>query len=101
LFDILVLKPAVLDAAPIARLGRELGKELVVTSYLDHPLGTAAAAWTAASLGVTAAGLLTYSSYMPDRFSAKLATRQGRLLTPKGTGFGWDQELATLEWESA
>ncbi len=101
-FDILVAKPAVEDPAPIARLAGELGKELVVTSYLDHPLGTAAAAWTASLLGAASAGLITHTAYEPNAFSSRLAVSdEGRLVTPAGTGFGWDVELAALSWECA
>ena len=82
------------------RLARAYGKELVVTSYLDHPLGQACAAWTAARLGVKTAGLLTHSVYEPNLFSASILARGPRLAFSPGTGFGWDKELASLEWES-
>ena len=105
-YDVRVVKPA-----------RESFLELIpppggvcFTSYLDHPLGQAAAAYTAAvavrdGVSFTAAGLASHRAYNPNAFSAYLSAagpefwRDGA--NPSnlfGAGFGFDLALATVGW---
>lgn len=91
--DVLVVKPA-MQEFPAG------GMEVVVTSYMDHPLGQLAAAWTAA-LHVPGArcGLLTHLLYEADPFIERLRVEGARLVPPAGTGFGFDDLLERLPWE--
>ncbi len=50
-----------------------LGKDTVVTSYLDHPLGQIMAARKALDIGVkTDSGLLSHTYYEKNKYSEKL-----------------------------
>lgn len=92
-FDVRVLKPA-LEAA------RRRPGPVVFTSYLDHPLGQAFAAWEAARYGdgQELAGLLTHRLFAPDAFSERLAPRGPAWSGPGGTGLGFDDLLEALPW---
>ncbi len=114
-FHFVILKPAVqtpqewIDSATWRK-----HVAFVVTSYMDHPLGQAAAAWEAAraakhlSLLVTdglhsslsTCGLLSHFVYEPNDFSEFLQTQGPRLLAPAGTGFGFDDLLQHQNWRS-
>lgn len=96
-FDVVVIKPA-LEETPRAER-----RELVFTSAMDHPLGQLWAAWNAAraaadGLPVGTCGLLTAHLYEPTEFSAQLRTEGPRLIPPGGTGLGFDDLLAKLDW---
>lgn len=101
--DVLVLKPAVQNFSP-EKLST-LRKRVVITSYLDHPLGQVSAAFFAARaqkiLGrkLDTCGLLSHTAYELNEFSACLKTRGPHLLPPSGTGFGFDELLAKQEWK--
>lgn len=92
--DVLVVKPAVQEMP-------ETDKEIVVTSYMDHPIGQFAAAWVAAtnSARVGRCGLLTHVLYEPDEFLARVETDGPVLEPPEGTGFGFDDLLERLPWK--
>ena len=101
---ILVIKPASQDAFPLALAAAHAEMEIVVTHSMDHPLGQAAALWTAMRLrqrhgeialdgGLHAAGL-----YAPDEFSEQIQTRGPQTIPPPGTGFGFNDQLAKLPW---
>lgn len=103
--QILVIKPACQDAFPLALAAAHAGMQIVVTHSMDHPLGRAVALWTAMRLrqrhgelvldgGLQAAGL-----YAPDEFSAQMQTTGPQTAPPRGTGFGFDNQLEKLPWE--
>lgn len=102
--DVLVLKPAARDAALVVDRARAWNRPLVVTSYLDHPLGQVAAAWAAArllrepGLRVDPCGLLSHEVYEPNAFSGLLETRGPRLLLPREPGFGFGDLLRRQRW---
>ncbi|MGI4791010.1 MAG: hypothetical protein ACRYFS_19460 [Janthinobacterium lividum] len=93
-------KPAL--AGPSGVPERHTGR-LVVTSYLDHPLGQLCAAWVAAHLTPEARnerhGLVSHRVYARNQFSEQLGWNGPRLSVPEGTGFGFDEELAALDWK--
>ena len=86
-----------------ARFGPESPRtsagRVVVTTYLDHPLGQLGAAWVAAHLapGETH-GLVSHRAYARNAFSDLLGWDGPHLTLPGGTGFGFDDELARLDW---
>ncbi len=75
-------------------------RRVVVTTYLDHPLGQLGAAWVAAQLapGKTH-GLVSHRGYARNAFSDRLGWNGPNLTLPGGTGFGFDDKLAQLDWD--
>ena len=89
-----VLKPATQDAlAPTPR-------PVVVTSYLDHPVGQCGAAREAAARSgpTLPCGLLSHFAYETSEFSERLATGPA-WRSPGGTGAGFDDLLSRLPWK--
>lgn len=93
-YDVLVHKPALHAAWP------EADCEIVVTSYMDHPVGQFFAAYVAATHKTGArCGLMTHVLYEPDPFIERVEREGARLLPPKGTGIGFDELLENLPWK--
>jgi O-succinylbenzoate synthase len=91
--DVLVHKPALSAAFP------DFEGEIVVTSYMDHPVGQFHAAYIAATHGVSArCGLFTHVLYEPNPFLESIRAEGARLLPPEGTGIGFDELLERLPW---
>jgi o-succinylbenzoate synthase len=91
--DVVVHKPALSDRFPT------FNGEVVVTSYMDHPVGQFGAAWVAASNRVSArCGLMTHVLFEPDAFIDRITCDGSRLLPPGGTGVGFDDLLEALPW---
>ena len=90
--DVLVVKPAV-QAFP------ETKKEVVVTSYMDHPIGQFGAAYVAASHDVGICGLMTHVLFESDAFIERVTRNGSRLVPPKGSGVGFDDLLGKLPWK--
>jgi O-succinylbenzoate synthase len=93
--DVLVIKPAIQNVE-----GAGLGVcEVVVTSYMDHPIGQLHAAVVAARIAPNAiCGLVTHLLYEPNAFSERLALDGARLVPPGGIGIGFDDLLEGLPW---
>lgn len=91
--DVLVYKPAVQSQWPA------FDGEIVVTSYMDHPVGQLFAAHVAATHRVSdRCGLMTHVLYEPDAFTEAVLADGARLLPPVGTGVGFDALLERLDW---
>lgn len=91
--DVLVHKPALHSAFPAFE------GEVVVTSYLDHPIGQFFATYVAATHQVSGRnGLFTHVLYEPDAFIERIRAEGARLLPPEGTGIGFDDLLEDLPW---
>jgi len=103
--QVLVIKPASQDAFPLALAAAHAGMEIVVTNSMDHPLGQSVALWTAMRLRqrhgdlVLDGGLQTVGLYAPDEFSKQICHRGPQTIPPQGTGFGFDEQLAAMEWK--
>jgi O-succinylbenzoate synthase len=92
--DVLVHKPALRAQWPDH-------EDVVVTSYMDHPVGQFGAAYRAATHAVNArCGLFTHVLYEPDAFIERIETDGARLVPPRGTGIGFDDLLENLPWKS-
>jgi O-succinylbenzoate synthase len=75
--------------------------DVVVTSYMDHPVGQFGAAFVAASHRTNArCGLFTHVLYESDAFIDAIESEGARLLPPRGTGLGFDALLDALQWTS-
>jgi o-succinylbenzoate synthase len=96
--EIAVLKPANSSWTPPD------GTRVVVTSTMDHALGQAWAALSAARLRaagrhtVLSCGLLTHRCFQADPFFDQIRTEGPRLLAPSGTGLGFNDVLDSLPW---
>ncbi len=94
--DVVVHKPALSLALP----GFE--GEIVITSYMDHPVGQFGAAWVAAQNRdrVSArCGLFTHVAFESNAFAESIEANGASLLPPDGTGIGFDDQFETLMWE--
>jgi O-succinylbenzoate synthase len=92
--DVLVVKPAVQELPRTAR-------ELVITSYMDHPLGQLAAAYVAVTTATSdRCGLVTHVLYEENEFSERLRIDGARLVPPGGNGFGFDDLLEAQPWRT-
>jgi o-succinylbenzoate synthase len=90
--DVIVVKPAVQEIPSTQA-------EIVVTSYMDHPLGQLCAAYAAAAAHITTTcGLVTHVLYESDPFIDRMQIECTRLVPPGGTGFGFDDLLEGLPW---
>ena len=90
--DVLVVKPAIETAPDDAR-------EIVVTSYMDHPVGQFHAAAVAARTTKFVCGLFTHVLYEADAFIERIRSDGPSLLPPGGTGIGFDDLLERLPWK--
>jgi O-succinylbenzoate synthase len=103
--QILVIKPASQDAFPLALAAAHAGMQIVVTHSMDHPLGQSVALWTAMRLRqrhgdvVLDGGLQAIGLYAPDQFSSQISYNGPQTIPPPGTGFGFDEQLAAVEWK--
>jgi O-succinylbenzoate synthase len=104
--DVWVVKPAVQPLTPalsppggegVPKAGE--GRPIVVTSYMDHPVGQLHAAHVAAQHATEACGLITHVLYEPNEFSESLRLDGARLVPPPGTGVGFDDALERLAWK--
>jgi O-succinylbenzoate synthase len=92
-YDVLILKPAVEEIACS-------DAEVVVTSYMDHPIGQLCAAYAAATAGITSTcGLITHVLFENDSFIERMRIDDTRLVPPDGTGWGFDDLLEKLPWQ--
>lgn len=93
--DVLVVKPAVQEVPQIS------SREMVITSYMDHPVGQFAAAYVAAqqTARVAVCGLMTHVLYEADEFLDSVRCEGAQLLPPPGTGIGFDDLLERLPWK--
>lgn len=91
--DVLVVKPAVQEMP-------RSSKEIVVTSYMDHPVGQLFAAHAAAMWATSRrCGLVTHVLYESNDFSERLQLDGARLVPPGGTGLGFDDLLERIAWK--
>jgi o-succinylbenzoate synthase len=102
--QVLVLKPAIDEPWLLAEAAAKRGRPLVVTSYMDHPLGQCFAAWEAARLGLTFRGLVpvcglqTHHLFEANAFSEYLGPWSPTFQPPGGKGLGFDDLLDALVW---
>ena len=105
-FDVSVIKPAINQTLKICNSAQLIGRSVVVTSYMDHPIGQCYAAYCAAKLGSQylgiiddRCGLVTHGLYEANPF----IERMGRVI-PKlsieieGSGLGFDDLLRDVQW---
>ena len=102
--QVIVIKPAIDEPFLLAEAALRHCQRVVLTSYMDHPVGQAFAAWEAARLGLQfpglpgVCGLQTHHLFEPDEFSEALGPWSPVFQAPAGTGLGFDDILETLPW---
>jgi len=104
-----VVKPARDPVALRLQQAINCGAGLVVTSYMDHPIGQAWAALNAARVAaaggkngghLVACGVATHLLFEDCPFSREIKLEDGRIVLPEGGGLGYDGELGELFWKS-
>ena len=102
--QVMVIKPAVDEPLLLAEAAMAHHQRLVVTGYMDHPLGQAFAAWEAARLGLQVPGMMatcglqTHHLFEPDAFTGLLGPWSPAFQPPPGLGLGFDDLLDELPW---
>ena len=102
--QVMVIKPAIDEPFLLGEAAIRHNQRVVLTSYMDHPLGQAFAAWEAARLelqfpGLTGlCGLQTHHLFEPDAFTEALGPWSPDFKIPEGTGLGFNDLLDALPW---
>ena len=100
----MVIKPAVDEPMLLAEAALQHGQRVVITTYMDHPVGQAFAAWEAARLAlqmpglVDVCGLQTHHLFESDPFLEILGPWSPTFTVPEGDGIGFDELLEILPW---
>lgn len=101
---VMVIKPAIDEPFLLAEAAVAHHQRVVVTSYMEHPVGQTFAAWEAARLGlqfpglVGTCGLQTHHLFEPDAFTEWLGPWLPVFQPPAGHGLGFDDLLDALPW---
>lgn len=102
--QIMVVKPAVDEPFLLGEAAIANQQQVVITSYMDHPVGQTFAAWEAARLGlqfpglVGMCGLKTHHLFEPDAFTEALGAWSPTFTPPNGYGLGFDDLLEEQPW---
>ena len=102
--QVMVIKPAVDEPLLLGEAALQHQQRIVVTSYMEHPVGQAFAAWEAARLNlqlpgaVGVSGLQTHHLFEADVFTEMLGDWAPQFSPPGGTGIGFDDLLGALPW---
>jgi O-succinylbenzoate synthase len=102
--QVMVIKPAVDEPFLLAEAALRNNQRVVLTGYMDHPVGQAFAAWEAARLGlqfpglVGTCGLQTHHLFEPDVFTEMLGPWSSVFQVPEGNGLGFGDLLDELPW---
>lgn len=94
----LILKPAIQSPEQLI----SATQPLIVTSYLDHPLGQLAAAYTTCQLenySDRIHGLNSHYLYQENTYSRQLSSKGPKFIFPVGTGFGFNELLEEESWQ--
>lgn len=107
-YDFAVVKPAVNHTGKICEAAQLAGRRVVVTSYMDHPIGQCYAAYSAGLmnkryLGLInkRAGLMTHGLFLDNPYAEKLGKKSPKwssLNSTEGTGLGFDNLLEEEDW---
>lgn len=102
--DVLVVKPAIQEITPFLTSALK-NRRLVLTSYLDHPIGQLSALYIASKIHkehpaiLSECGFLTHHVYTQTLFSSSFKQKGSRLIPSKeGLGWGFDAYLEQLNW---
>ena len=102
--QVMVIKPAVDEPLLLGEAALQNQQRIVLTNYMEHPVGQAFAAWEAGRLNlqlpgaVGVCGLQTHHLFERNDFSELLGDWSPQFTPPPGTGIGFDDLLAALPW---
>ena len=102
--QVMVIKPAIDEPFLLAEAAIKHHQRVILTSYMDHPVGQTFAAWEAARLELQFPGLVghcglqTHHLFEPDAFSEMLGPWSPEFQVPDGRGLGFDDLLDALPW---
>lgn len=102
--QVMVIKPAVDEPFLLGEAAISHNQRVVLTSYMDHPVGQAFAAWEAARLELQLPGLVgicglqTHQLFEPNEFTEALGPWSPEFKAPDGLGLGFDDLLAAQPW---
>lgn len=102
--QVMVIKPAVDEPFLLGEAAIGHHQRVVITSYMDHPVGQAFAAWEAARLELQLPGLVgicglqTHQLFEPNEFTEALGPWAPEFKAPDGLGLGLDDLLAAQPW---
>ncbi len=109
-FDVTVIKPAINNTEKLCDAAQIKGRSVVVTSYMDHPIGQSYAAYCAGVMNVKylglineRCGLMTHGLYEPTEFTEEMGEVTPSWNTERGdmgTGLGFDYLLEQIDWIS-
>lgn len=103
--QVVVIKPAIDEPWLLAEAAASRGQRVIVTSYMDHPLGQSFAAWEAGRLSlqfpglVGVCGLQTHGLFEPTDWTTALCEVKPEFTPCAWTGLGFDELLETLLWQ--
>ena len=103
--QVLVIKPAIDEPFLLAEAAVKHHQQVILTGYMDHPLGQVFAAWEAARLElqfpglVGMCGLQTHHLFESDAFTEMLGPWSPVFQVPAGNGLGFDDLLEALPWK--
>ena len=104
-FSVAILKPAVNVLNKVLESAHVESRRVVYTSYMDHPIGQAYAAWRAALAAqkypgmIDTCGLMTHGLFEADAFIEQMGNVTPEFPVPYGSGLGFDGLLENLPWE--
>jgi len=102
--QVMVIKPVIDEPFLLGEAALQHRQRVVLTSYMDHPVGQTFAAWEAARLElqfpglVGLCGLQTHHLFEQDSFSEILGPWSPTFQAPEGHGLGFDDLLHALPW---
>lgn len=102
--QVMVIKPAVDEPFLLGEAALHNQQRVILTGYMDHPVGQTFAAWEAARLSlqfpglVGLCGLQTHHLFEPDMFTEMLGSWSPTFQAPEGWGLGFDDLLEGLQW---
>lgn len=102
--QVMVIKPAIDEPFLLGESAISHNQRVVMTSYMDHPVGQAFAAWEAARLElqfpglVGLCGLQTHHLFETNQFSEALGPWSPDFKIPDGLGLGFDDLLDAQPW---
>lgn len=104
--QVMVVKPAIDEPWLLTEAALNHQQRVVVTSYMEHPVGQAFAAWEAGRLGlqfeipglIGVCGLQTHHLFEADAFTEMLGDWSPTFQSPTGLGIGFDDLLGELPW---
>lgn len=95
-----VVKPALVDTASLVEAARREGKDVIITSYMDHAIGQLRAAYWAGKCAIQVdCGLLTHELFEREPFFDAIETRGAYF--KEGSAFAEKSQslLESLDWE--